>query len=45
MIAGAVAVVVGILVVIGICALLYRAGRSAQVDETDAAETPIRTVR
>src|SRR3954449_13145169 len=42
---GVPAIVMGIIIVIGICALLYPAGRSAQVEETSAAETPIRTVR
>jgi hypothetical protein len=36
---GALAIVVGIAVVIAICALLYRAGRSAQVEGTGAMET------
>jgi hypothetical protein len=42
---GTPAIVAGIIIVLGICALLYRAGRSAQVEETGAPETPIRTVR
>ena len=36
---GPIAIVVGIAIVLGICALLYRAGRSAQVEEPGAAET------
>jgi hypothetical protein len=38
---GVVAIVVGIAIVIGICTLLYRAGRSAPLEGNGATEAPI----
>lgn len=39
---GAVAIIAGVAVVIAICALLYRAGRSAPLEVTDAGETSVK---